>query len=91
MQYLGNTDMPKLLVLYKWMIDERDIKIKPDDRSLDTSRAAGKISDFDRNAIEEAAQIVERHGGTVDALSFGTAAVRKSLKDAQSRGADKVY
>jgi electron transfer flavoprotein beta subunit len=83
--------MPKFLVLYKWTLDEQDIKVKPDDSSLDASRAKGKISDFDRNAIEEAAQIVEKQGGSVEALSYGTAAVKQSLKDVLSRGADKAY
>src|SRR5271166_4087150 len=83
--------MPKCLVCYKWTLDEQDIKIKPDDLSLDTSRAKGKISDFDRNAIEEATLIVEQHGGAVHALSYGTSAVKQSLKDVLSRGPETVY
>jgi electron transfer flavoprotein beta subunit len=83
--------MPKFLVLYKWTLDEQDIKVKSDDLSLDVSRAKGKISDFDRNAIEEAAAIVERQGGSVDVLSYGTPAVKQSVKDVLSRGADKAY
>jgi electron transfer flavoprotein beta subunit len=83
--------MPNLLVCYKWTLDEQDIKINPSDLSLDSSRAKGKISDFDRMAIEEAAQIVEKQGGTVDALSYGTPAVKQSLKDTLSRGPNKVY
>ncbi|MGA3128262.1 MAG: electron transfer flavoprotein subunit beta/FixA family protein [Candidatus Korobacteraceae bacterium] len=83
--------MPKCLVCYKWTLDEQDIKIRPEDLSLDSSRAKGKISDFDRNAIEEATLLVEKNGGAVDALTYGTAAVKKSLKDALSRGPGKVY
>jgi len=83
--------MPKLLACYKWTLNEQDIKINPADLSLDSSRAKGKISDFDRNAIEEASLIVEKQGGTVDALSYGTPAVKQSLKDALSRGPNKVY
>lgn len=83
--------MPKCLVCYKWTLDESDIKIKPDDLSLDASRAKGKISDFDRNAIEEATLIVEQTGGTVHALSYGTASIKQSLKDVLSRGPEKVY
>ena len=83
--------MPKCLVCYKWTLDEQDIKIKPEDLSLDSSRAKGKISDFDRNAIEEAALLVEKNGGAVDALTYGTASVKQSLKDALSRGPAKVY
>jgi electron transfer flavoprotein beta subunit len=73
------------------MLDEQDIKIKPEDLSLDSSRAKGKISDFDRNAIEEAALLVEKNGGAVDALSYGTPTVKQSLKDALSRGPEKAY
>lgn len=83
--------MPKCLVCYKWTLDERDIKVRSEDLSLDSSRAKGKISDFDRNAIEEAAQIVEKQGGSVDVLSYGTSAVKQSLKDVLSRGPEKVY
>jgi electron transfer flavoprotein beta subunit len=83
--------MPKCLVCYKWTLDEQDIKVKPEDLSLDSSRAKGKISDFDRNAIEEGALIVEKIGGSVEALSYGTAAVKQSLKDALSRGPEKSH
>jgi electron transfer flavoprotein beta subunit len=83
--------MPNFLVLYKWTLDEQDIKVRPDDLSLDSSRAKGKISDFDRNAIEEAASIVEKQGGSVTALSYGSTGVKQSLKDVLSRGADKAY
>jgi len=83
--------MPKCLACYKWTLDERDIKVKAEDLSLDSSRAKGKISDFDRNAIEEATQLVEKQGGAVDALTYGTAAVKQSLKDLLSRGPEKAY
>lgn len=83
--------MPKCLVCYKWTLDEQDIKIKPEDLSLDSSRAKGKISDFDRNAIEEAALLVEKNGGAVDALTYGTTTVKQSLKDCLSRGPEKAY
>ena len=83
--------MPNLLVCYKWTLDEQDIKINPTDLSLDSSRAKGKISDFDRQAIEEAAQIVEKQGGNVDALTYGTPTVKQSLKDVLSRGPNKAY
>lgn len=83
--------MPKCLVCYKWTLDEQEIKIKPEDLSLDSSRAKGKISDFDRNAIEEATLLVEKNGGAVDVLTYGIASVKQSLKDALSRGPAKAY
>ena len=83
--------MPKCLVCFKWTLDEKDIKIKPEDLTLDVTRAKGKISDFDRNAIEAATQIVEQQGGEVHALTYGTSAVKKSLKDVLSRGPQRAY
>ncbi|SDD59547.1 electron transfer flavoprotein subunit beta/FixA family protein [Sporomusa acidovorans] len=82
--------MEKLLVCYKWVLDEQDIKIAGD-LSLDTGRAKYKISDYDKNAIEAGALLAEQQGACVEAVTFGTAAVKQSLKDALSRGLDKVY
>ncbi|WP_425059947.1 Protein FixA [Sporomusa carbonis] len=82
--------MQKLLVCYKWVLDEQDIKVTGD-LSLDTGRAKYKISDYDKNAVEAGVLLGEQHGVSVEALTFGTAAVKQSLKDALSRGLDKVY
>lgn len=82
--------MQKLLVCYKWVLDEQDIKIAGD-LSLDIGRAKYKISDYDKNAIEEGALLAEKHGVSVEALTFGSTAAKQSLKDALSRGLDKVY
>lgn len=82
--------MPNILVCYKWVLDEQDIKIVSGDLSLDFSRAKYKISDYDKNAIEEAVRLVEKHGGSVEALTYGTS-VKPSYKDVLSRGVDKLY
>jgi electron transfer flavoprotein beta subunit len=83
--------MPKILVCYKWVLDEQDIKINANDRTLDISRAKYKISDYDKNAVEEASLLVEKLGGTVEALTFGTNTVKNSLKDLLSRGPDRAF
>jgi electron transfer flavoprotein beta subunit len=83
--------MPKFLVCYKWVLDEQDIKINPGALTLDTSRAKSKISDYDRNAIEEAVLQVEKAGGSITALTFGTSAAKQSLKDALSRGPEDAF
>lgn len=83
--------MPKVLVCYKWVPDEQDIRVNAADASLDQSRAKYKISDYDKNAIEEAVLLQESQGVSVDALTFGDNAVRQSLKDLLSRGPDKVF
>lgn len=83
--------MPKVLACYKWVLDEQDIKINSGDYTLDTSRAKYKISDYDKNAVEEAVQLVENQGGSIEALTFGSTTVKQSLKDLLSRGPEKAY
>lgn len=83
--------MPNVLVCYKWVLDEQDIKINPGNLSLDTSRAKYKISEYDKNVIEEATLIKEKQDANVSALTFGGAEVKRSLKDILSRGPDKAY
>lgn len=83
--------MPNIVACYKWVLDEQDIRINPGSLSLDTSRAKYKISDYDRNAIEEAVLLGEKHGGNITALTFGTSAAKQSLKDALSRGPEKAF
>jgi electron transfer flavoprotein beta subunit len=83
--------MLNILVCYKWVLDEQDIKIIPGTLQLDTSRAKYKISEYDRNALEEAALLAAKYEGVVTALSFGTDVVKQSLKDALSRGPEKAY
>lgn len=83
--------MPTIIACYKWVLDEQDIKINPGNLALDTSRAKSKISEYDRNAIEEAVLQAEKSGAAVASLTFGTPAAKQSLKDALSRGPEKAY
>jgi len=81
----------KVLACYKWTLDEQDIKINADSHALDVSRAKYKISDYDKNAIEEITLLQESLGAATEVLSFGTAAVKQSLKDVLSRGPEQAY
>lgn len=83
--------MPNVIVCYKWVLDEQDIKITPGSLALDKSRAKRKISDYDRNALEEGAKIAAEKGFGISSLTFGTGDAKQSLKDVLSRGADKAY
>lgn len=82
--------MSRIVACYKWVIDEADIKINPD-LSVDTNKAKGKISDYDKNVIEAAVQVAKSINGQALGLTFGNEKAKKSLKDALSRGLDEVY
>lgn len=81
--------MPKIIACYKWVADEADIRIDAD-LSVDLSKARGKISEYDRNAIEAAVQAAAAMGGKAVGLTFGGAKARQSLKDALSRGLEEA-
>lgn len=83
--------MLKIIACFKWVIDDADIKVDKGSRRLILDRVSYKISAYDRNAIEEAARLQERHGGSVAAVTIAPPTARQCLKDALSRGPDKAY
>ncbi|NLW43889.1 MAG: electron transfer flavoprotein beta subunit/FixA family protein [Syntrophomonadaceae bacterium] len=82
--------MSKIVACYKWVLDESDIRINSD-LSVDFSKAKGKISDYDRNAIEAAVKLAEAVGAKPVGLTFGSSKARQSLKDALSRGLEEAF
>jgi electron transfer flavoprotein beta subunit len=81
--------MPTIIACFKWVIDEAYIR-KGSSGNLDFSSVDYKISDYDRNAIEEAVRLKNTHGGTVIAMTVGTPETTKGVKDALSRGPDQA-
>ncbi len=82
--------MQNIITCYKWVLNEQDIRIDPGSLNLDTSRAKKRLSEYDKNAIEIATQLLEQQGGSLTAVSYGAADVKQSLKDALSRGPEKA-
>ncbi len=82
----------RIVACYKYVLDERDIRVNPETRSLVTERAAWKLSDYDRNAIEEAVRLKEEHPG-IEAvgLTAGSVQAKASLKEVLARGLDAAY
>lgn len=83
--------MPRIVTCFKWVVDEADIKVENGSQKLNLDRVGYKISDYDRNALEEAARLKELHGGSVAAVTVGPPTARKGLKDALPRGPDQAY
>lgn len=81
--------MPTIIACFKWVIDEAYIR-KSSSGELDFSSVDFKISEYDRNAIEEAVRLREVHGGKVVALTVGPPGATKGVKDALSRGSDEA-
>ncbi|WP_449315980.1 electron transfer flavoprotein subunit beta/FixA family protein [Rubneribacter sp.] len=79
--------MADVLVGFKWVLDEADVRIG-DDLSVDFGMASRKINDYDKNAIEAGRRIAEQTGGSVFGVSCGADETRKGFVDALSRGLD---
>ena len=82
--------MPKIITCFKWVIDEAYIR-KDLAGNLDFGSVDYKISEYDRNAIEEAVLLQEEYGGSVVGITVGLPEATKGLKDALSRGPEKAY
>lgn len=79
--------MADVLVGFKWVLDEADVRIG-DDLSVDTTKAARKISDYDKNAIEAGRLAAEQLHGQAVGVSCGAEETRKAFVDALARGLD---
>ncbi len=76
----------EIIVCLKQIYDLAQIK-KDTSRRPVTEGIARKISDFDKNALEEGVRIKEKHGGKVYAVIRGT---KDAAKEALSMGADEA-
>lgn len=67
------------------------IKVDSTTRRLLTADAPRKISDFDKNALEEATRMRAKHGGEVIALTVSAENASSALREALALGADKAF
>ena len=82
--------MPEIIVCFKQVIDESEIKIDKANNRIILEGAKTKISDDDKNAIEEAVRLKEKNGGSVTAVCVGAVDVKKSTKEALAMGCDRA-
>ena len=77
----------EIIVCVKQIFDLAQIKVDTASSRPVTEGAARKISDFDKNAIEEAIRIKEKLGGNIFVVIKGTKA---AAKEALAMGADEA-
>ncbi len=82
--------MPEIIVCFKHVVDETELKIDRQNNKINFEGAKTKISDDDKNAIEEAVRLREKNGGSVTALCVGQADAKKSVKEALAMGCDRA-
>ncbi|MDG6905847.1 MAG: electron transfer flavoprotein subunit beta/FixA family protein [Nitrososphaerota archaeon] len=82
--------MPEIITCFKQVIDESEIKVDRANNRIVLEGAKTKISDDDKNAIEEAVKIKEKNGGSITAITVGTTDAKKSAKEALAMGCDRA-
>ncbi len=83
--------MPRIFVCVKQALDVAELKIDSATRRPIIAGVPRKISDFDKNAIEEAVRIKEKIGAEVTIITVGLEEAKTTLREALAMGADKAY
>ncbi|MCL1846584.1 MAG: electron transfer flavoprotein subunit beta/FixA family protein [Coriobacteriia bacterium] len=82
--------MEKIIVCYKWVVDENDISVDYDG-NIKMREPSYKVSLYDRNAIEAGTQLAEKCGAQCVALTAGDAKSEKSRKEALCAGPSEGF
>jgi len=84
--------LKRIIVCLKQAVDVSQLKVNPATRQLLIASAPRKISDFDKNALEEAIRIKEKLGDVeIFTLTVTSEEAKSVLREALAMGADKAY
>lgn len=78
------------IVCLKPVVDLQQIRIKRDTREPVLEGAPFIFGPFEKNALEEAVRLKEKHGGKVIALALGNAKLKDLVIEALAMGADEA-
>ena len=74
----------------KQIVDLQQIRVKRDSREPILDGLPVLFGDMDKNALEEAVRIKEKHGAKVTALSVGSGKLKDTILEALAMGADEA-
>ena len=81
----------RIIVCIKQVFDPTELKVDPTTRRLVTEGVSRKISDFDKNALEEAIRIKEKHKADTTVITLGPSDAIRALREALAMGVDNAY
>jgi len=79
----------KIVVCAKQVVDVSEMKVDPATKKPILQGVPQKISDIDKNAMEEAIKIKEKHGGKITVVTIGPADAKERIKELLAMGADE--
>ncbi|SDE16428.1 electron transfer flavoprotein subunit beta/FixA family protein [Sporomusa acidovorans] len=80
----------EIIVCVKQVPDTTEVKIDPQTNTLIRQGVPSIVNPFDKNALEEALQLKEKHGGRVTVISMGPPQAQEALKECLAMGADEA-
>lgn len=83
--------MPHTIVCLKHSIDVAQLRVDSKTSTPLLEEAPKKISDFDKNALEEAIRIKEKHGGKITIVTMAPWDLGEALREGLAMGADEAY
>ena len=78
-----------IVVCAKQVIDVSEMKIDSSTKKPILQGVPQKISDIDKNAMEEAIKIKDKHGGKITVLTVGPSDAKERIKELLAMGADE--
>jgi electron transfer flavoprotein beta subunit len=78
----------EIVVCVKQVPDTTEVKIDPVTNTLIRQGVPSIVNPFDKNAVEAALVLKEKHGGKVTVLSMGPPQAKEALKECLAMGAD---
>ncbi len=78
-----------IIVCAKQVIDVSEMKVDPSTKKPILQGVPQKISDIDKNAMEEAIKIKEKHGGKITVVTIGPTDAKERIKELLAMGADE--
>jgi len=78
-----------IIVCAKQVVDVAEIKVDASTKKPILVGIPQKISDMDKNALEEAIKIKEKHGGKITILTVGAPDAKERMKELLAMGADE--
>ena len=78
-----------IIVCAKQVVDVSEMKVDPSTKKPILQGVPQKISDIDKNAMEEAIKIKDKQGGKITVVTVGPADAKERIKELLAMGADE--
>ncbi|MCK5261730.1 MAG: electron transfer flavoprotein subunit beta/FixA family protein [Thermoplasmatales archaeon] len=78
-----------IIVCAKQVVDVSEMKVDPNTKKPILHGVPQKISDIDKNAMEEAIKIKDKHGGKITVVTVGPNDAKERIKELLAMGADE--